>query len=135
MSKEDRKIEISTDAIVLTEDNKIVIIKRKFEPFRGEWALPGGFIEYGETAEIACAREVKEETGLDFTIEKIIGVYSEPNRDPRGHIISICFIGKGKGEMILSDETTDIKAVSLDELKNVELMSDHNQMLKDAGFL
>ena len=84
-------ITLTVDAIIPYQ-GKIVVIRRKNEPFKGYYALPGGIVEYGETVEEAVLREVKEETGLDVKIHKLVGVYSDPKRDPRGHFVSICFI-------------------------------------------
>ena len=74
--------------IVILKENDLLLIRRGREPFRGKWALPGGFIEYGETAEEAAVREAAEETGLTVELEGILGVYSDPNRDPRKHILT-----------------------------------------------
>lgn len=83
--------------VLVEENGKILLIKRNFDPFKGKWALPGGFIEYKETVEQAAVREVKEETGIDVELEGLLGVYSDPERDPRGHVISIVFFGAKKG--------------------------------------
>jgi len=77
---------------VLIKDGKILLVRRGKEPFRGYYALPGGFVEYGETVERAVVREVYEETGIKTRVKELLGVYSDPNRDPRGHVISIAFI-------------------------------------------
>ena len=63
---------------VITQSNSVVLIRRKNPPFKGSWALPGGFVEYGETVEMAAIRETKEETGLDVELDGIVGVYSDP---------------------------------------------------------
>ncbi|MEM1874937.1 MAG: NUDIX hydrolase, partial [Candidatus Hadarchaeales archaeon] len=84
---------LAVDAVIKAK-NGIVLVRRKNPPFRGKWALPGGFVKYGEKVEEALTREVKEETGLEVEIEKLLGVYSDPSRDPRGHVVSICFLAK-----------------------------------------
>jgi 8-oxo-dGTP diphosphatase len=66
-------------------DTRLVLIRRGTDPFEGQWALPGGFVEVGETTEDAAVREAEEETGLRVELVRLIGVYSEPDRDPRGH--------------------------------------------------
>ncbi|MEM0022621.1 MAG: NUDIX hydrolase, partial [Archaeoglobaceae archaeon] len=86
-----RHITLTVDAIN-TYERKIVMVKRRNEPFKDIYALPGGIVEYGETVENAVLREVEEETGLKGKIHSLVGVYSDPNRDPRGHFVSICFI-------------------------------------------
>lgn len=78
---------LAVDTVIIGKNQKIVLIKRKNKPFKGEFALPGGFLEYGETVKEACKREVKEETGLETSLIEMIGVFSDPNRDPRGHIL------------------------------------------------
>lgn len=126
---------VTVDGIILFDD-KIVLIKRRKEPFRGFWALPGGFIEYGEKAEEAVIREVKEETGLDVKIEKLVGVYSDPRRDPRGHTVSICYLCKVVGgELRASSDAAEVRIFDLKDLSSLKLAFDHAQMLKDAGLL
>ena len=78
---------LTVDAII-TKNDKILLIKRRRKPFKDFWALPGGFVNYGEKVEDAVIREVLEETNLECKIEKLLGVYSDPNRDPRGHTVS-----------------------------------------------
>ncbi len=78
---------LAVDVVVELPSGEIVLIKRKYEPFKGYWALPGGMLEIGETVEQAAIREVREETGLDVSITRLVGVYSEPNRDPRNHVV------------------------------------------------
>lgn len=117
---------MAVDIIILYNGN-IVLIKRKNPPFQDKFALPGGFIEVGETVEEAAAREAKEETGLDIKIHTLVGVYSEPTRDPRGHIISICFLASGDGLLKSGSDAKDIKLFNLSEIPN--LAFDHNQMI------
>lgn len=120
---------VAVDGIVLYNKN-IVLIQRKNPPFKGRYALPGGFVEYGETTESALKREVKEETGLNAEIIGLVGVYSDPNRDPRGHVISICYLALGGGDF---KADTDAESVSLFFIDNIpELAFDHNQMINDA---
>ena len=106
---------------------------RKNPPFKGSWALPGGFVEYGETVEMAAIRETKEETGLDIELDGIVGVYSDPKRDPRGHIISICFLGnKIGGELVADTDAADVQCMEINEISKIELAFDHNKILEDA---
>jgi len=81
---------VAVDGIVLFE-GKIVAIRRRNEPFRGMPALPGGFVELGETTEIAVVREVREETGLETRVVRLVGVFSNPERDPRGHVVAVVY--------------------------------------------
>ena len=106
---------------------------RKNPPFKGSWALPGGFVEYGETVEIAAIRETKEESGLDIELDGMVGVYSDPHRDPRGHIISICFLGhKIGGELVADTDASDVQYMEIDEISKIELAFDHHKILEDA---
>ena len=84
---------LATDCIVADEAGNLVLIRRRNEPFKGSYALPGGFVEAGETIEDACRREVKEETNLEIYDMRLVGVYSGPGRDPRGHVVSVAFRG------------------------------------------
>ncbi|MBU4406392.1 MAG: NUDIX hydrolase, partial [Candidatus Altiarchaeota archaeon] len=89
---------LTVDAVILDrEKNSIVLVKRGIYPFEGMWALPGGFVEYKETVENATIREAKEETGLDIEIERMVGVYSDPERDPRGHTVAVTFLCRRVG--------------------------------------
>jgi 8-oxo-dGTP diphosphatase len=115
---------------VLIKDNKILLIKRKNEPFKGKWALPGGFVEYGEKVEEAVLREFEEEVGIKARIKKLLGVYSDPARDPRGHIISIVFLLEAEGEPKAGDDAADAKFFSLDKLP--PLAFDHEKIIRDA---
>jgi len=106
---------------------------RKNPPYKGFWALPGGFVEYGETVESAALRETKEETGLDVTLDGIVGVYSDPERDPRGHIISICFLGhKTGGELVADTDAAEVKCIGFAEISDTDLAFDHRKILEDA---
>jgi 8-oxo-dGTP diphosphatase len=82
----------TVDAII-HKNSQILLIERKKEPFKGYMVLPGGFVNEGERVEDAAKREVKEETSLDIVLLEILGIYSEPKRDPRGHVMSTVFIG------------------------------------------
>ena len=83
---------LTTDCVVFDKRGNVLLIRRKHDPFKGSYALPGGFVEVGELVEDACRRELKEETGLDVGALRLIGVYSDPNRDPRGHTCSIAYL-------------------------------------------
>ena len=107
----------TVDAII-DQDSKILLVKRKKEPFKEKMVLPGGFVNEGERVEDAAIREVKEETSLDIELGNILGVYSDPSRDPRGHIMSTVFIGKisdksDKKEPMAGDDAAAIKWVDL----------------------
>jgi len=121
---------LTVDGIVL-KDGKILLIKRKKQPFENMWALPGGFVNYGEKTENAVIREMFEETGLKTKINHLVGVYSDPNRDPRGHTVSVVYLldvyeGKLKG----GDDALEAKFFDLNNLP--DLSFDHENIIKDA---
>ena len=91
-------LKLAVDGILLCR-KRLVAIKRANYPFKGEYALPGGFVEYGEKTEEALRREMREETGLGVKIIKLVGVYSDLERDPRGHIVSICYVARREGKL------------------------------------
>ncbi len=115
---------------VIIQDNKIVLIKRGFEPFKGQWAVPGGRIEDNETAEQCLVREMKEETNLDVVPLKLISVYSDPQRDPRGIIVASYLCKVVGGELKAGDDAGDAKWVSLNDLP--KLAGDHAKIVADA---
>lgn len=120
---------LTVDGIVLLE-GQIVLIKRKNPPFRGMYALPGGFVEYGETAENAVVREVEEETGLKTKVNRLLGVYSAPDRDPRGHTVSVVFeLDAQDGELKGGDDAAAADTFSLESLP--ELAFDHGKIISD----
>jgi len=106
----------------------IVLIRRKNPPHG--WALPGGFVDYGETVEQAAIREAKEETGLAVRLKGLLGVYSDPDRDPRGHTISIVFVAEAEGTPIGQDDAASAIVFPLDKLPK-ELAFDHGRILAD----
>ncbi len=124
-----RRPATAADGIIMMGD-KLVLIKRGNDPFKGMYALPGGFIEYGEECEQAVLREVQEETGLFGRIRRLVGVYSSPSRDPRGHAISVVYeleaIG---GELVAGDDADAVGLFGLDELP--KLAFDHEQIIED----
>jgi 8-oxo-dGTP diphosphatase len=121
---------LTVDGIVLS-DGKILLIKRKNDPFIGKWALPGGFVDYGEKVEDAVIREIHEETGLKTSINQIFGVYSDPNRDPRGHTVSVVFLlDIINGELKANEDASDAKFFKLNELP--DLSFDHDIIIKDV---
>ena len=114
----------------IVNNHKILLIQRKNEPFKGKWALPGGFVEYGEKVEDAAVREVFEETGLKTKIIDLVGIYSDPNRDPRGHTVTAVFLLKEQGGILKEgDDAADAKFFDIDQLP--ELSFDHDIIIRD----
>jgi 8-oxo-dGTP diphosphatase len=121
---------ITADGILL-KDNQILLVQRKHEPFKGKWALPGGFVEYGEKTEDTVVREVFEETGLITKIRELAGVYSDPKRDPRGHTITVVYILKRSGgKLKAGDDASDVKFFKVNKFP--VLSFDHNVIINEA---
>ncbi|MDI6724386.1 MAG: NUDIX hydrolase [Methanobacterium sp.] len=124
---------LTVDAVIICENNEIALIKRKNDPYKDSWALPGGFVEYGETVESAVLREVKEETGLEVDLVTMVGVYSDPDRDPRGHTVTICYLAKKVGGNLKADtDASKANCFKKDEISGLKLAFDHDFILKDA---
>jgi 8-oxo-dGTP diphosphatase len=128
---------LAVDVIIVYESDimrpKIVLIKRRNPPYKDFYALPGGFVEEGERTEEAAIREAKEETGLEVEILKLNGVYSDPERDPRCHVVSICYIAEAVGGSLRAN--TDARDAALFELGEIPVQTlafDHDEMIKDA---
>jgi len=120
---------LASDGIVLIDD-KIVLIKRGREPYKGSFAIPGGILEYGETVEECVVREMEEETGLQTEILDIVGVYSRPDRDPRGHFVSVVFyLSMTGGKLRSGDDAAEVRLFPLDQLP--DLAFDHRQIMDD----
>ncbi len=123
---------VAVDAVVKYSENSIVLICRKNPPFRGEFALPGGFVDVGETVEEACIRETYEETNIRVTIKKLIGVFSAPNRDPRGHNISIAFLCEpltDSEKPLAKDDAQALEIVKFTDLSSLKLAFDHKDII------
>ncbi len=107
----------------------VILVRRKNPPHG--WAIPGGFIEYGEDAEDCAVREAKEETGLDVVLTGLLGVYSDPGRDPRFHTLSVAFMAKGEGEPRADSDAAEVGVFAEDELPHDEITFDHSKILAD----
>jgi len=118
----------TVDIIIEVENRGIVLIKRKNPPHG--WALPGGFVDYGETLEQAAVREAKEETSLDVTLKGQLHTYSNPCRDPRFHTISTVFIGEAFGSPEGKDDASEAKIFTSDSLPS-PIAFDHLDILND----
>jgi 8-oxo-dGTP diphosphatase len=137
MKKGGYKNPIPTVDIIIQMNSRILLVKRRNEPFRGYMAMPGGFVNEGETVEDAAKREVKEETSLNIELIDILGVYSDPKRDPRGHNMSTVFIGKiptirnGRVKAAAADDALELQWMDLEVIPNEKFAFDHKNILKD----
>ncbi len=129
MIKERRPL-LTVDIVIRRRDGSIVLVKRLNPPFKDFYAIPGGFVEYGETVEEAAIREAKEETGLDVRIRRLVGVYSDPDRDPRGHVVTIAYLAEEiSGRLRPGSDAREVKAFIKIPSK---LAFDHKKILQDA---
>ncbi len=120
---------LTADGIVLV-DGKLVLVRRGKDPGQGMYALPGGFVEHGERVEECAVREVLEETGLRTEVLDLVGLYSDPGRDPRGHLVSAAFLLRPVGgELAAGDDAQGVELFQLDALP--ELAFDHARIIKD----
>lgn len=117
----------TADVIIEVED-RIVLVRRKHPP-RG-WAIPGGFIDGGERAEDAAVREALEETGLSVTLTALLGVYSDPARDPRRHTISAVYVGRAEGTPAGGDDAEEARLFGESDLPS-PIVFDHARILAD----
>jgi len=122
---------LATDCVVFDRLGRVLLIRRGHEPGAGKHALPGGFVKIGETVISACRREVKEETGIDVAELTLVGVYSDIDRDPRGHIVSVAFMTE------LANETrprvgSDAMSAEWVDTRDVDLAFDHARTFADA---
>lgn len=122
---------LAADCVVFDGRGALLLIQRGNEPFKGQYALPGGFVEMGETVEAAALRELKEETGVEGRILKLIGVYSDPQRDPRGHTVGVAFLVERVGGDVSGDDDA-ASAAFVADWREQKLAFDHDQIVADA---
>ena len=121
---------LTVDAVIF-KDGRFVLIQRKNPPFEGMWALPGGFVDVGETVEAAAVREAREETGLDIELLALLNVYSDPSRDPRGHTVSVVYIARAAGgDLQAGDDAAAARLFAPGDA--VDLAFDHALILEQA---
>jgi 8-oxo-dGTP diphosphatase len=129
MSASERKAPRPTVDVVIEMEGGVVLVRRRNPPHG--WALPGGFVDGGESVATAARREAKEETGLDVELRELLGVYSDPARDPRGFFtISTVFIGRAAGQPLGGDDAAEAKLFPLDALP-ADIVFDHPTILDD----
>lgn len=121
---------VAADVVIELADRPgrpIVLVERRNPP--AGHALPGGFVDLGETVEEAARREAREETGLEVELKSLLGVYSDPGRDPRGHTVSVVYVAEARGEPRAGDDAARILVVRPDSLP--PLAFDHGRILQD----
>ena len=129
---------VAVDAVIRFKKTSLMLIRRRNPPFRGEFALPGGFVDIGETTEDACIREAYEETNINVKILKLIGVFSAPDRDPRGHTISVAYLCEpltDSEKPIAKDDAQSLKIVNFTDILSIKLAFDHKDIIKASGFI
>jgi len=122
---------LAADTIIELSDKPgrpIVLIEREFPPYG--WAIPGGFMDVGERLETTAIREAKEEVCLDVTLNALLGMYSDPKRDHRGHTVTAVYVAEATGKPIAADDAKNVVVFDLDNLPK-ELAFDHAKVLED----
>jgi 8-oxo-dGTP diphosphatase len=126
-----RQPALAADCVVFDPQGRLLLIRRKNPPFQGQYALPGGFVDYGETTEQAAARELMEETGLRAVALSLVGVYSGLHRDPRGHCVSIAYLVRVSDfTPRAGDDATHAEFVA--DWRRETLAFDHSTIVSDA---
>ncbi|HMF39339.1 MAG TPA: NUDIX hydrolase [Polyangia bacterium] len=129
MGREPPKTPLATVDVIIETDGGIVLIRRRNPP--PGWALPGGFVDPGESAANAARREAKEETGLDVELTELLGVYSDPKRDPRGlYTLSTVFIGRASGRPVGADDAAEARVFPADAVPG-DVAFDHPTIIAD----
>lgn len=126
-----RQPALAADCVVFDKAGRLLLIRRRNPPFQGQYALPGGFVEYGERMEEAALRELREETGIEGRIVRLVGVYSRPDRDPRGHCVSAVYlIDPRDAAPVAGDDAAAAEFVA--DYRSLVLAFDHNEIVADA---
>ncbi len=122
---------LTVDCVVRDGQGRTLLIRRGHPPFEGAYALPGGFVDIGETVEDACRREVREETGVEISDLELLGIYSDPKRDPRGHSVSVVHLARvDVAEPMAGDDAAS--AEWIEDWRGLDLAFDHAAILADA---
>ena len=131
-----QNIKITADAVIFSisaQSKRVLLVKRMNEPYKGEWVFPGGFVEDGENLEEAALRELEEETSLPMASLIQLRAYGDPKRDPRGHTVTVAFIGQVNADAVKIKAASDAEAVEWFDLNNLPRLGfDHSKILKDA---
>jgi 8-oxo-dGTP diphosphatase len=130
--RDERLPRVTVDAWIEDPRGRVLLVRRGRPPFQGSWSLPGGFCEWGETTEESCAREAREETGVKVRTGDVLGVYSDPDRDPRGHTVSVLYearpvAGAARG----GDDAAEARWFTPGELARLDLAFDHAKIVRE----
>lgn len=129
-------IKLTVDTVIFSFDSlvrRVLLVKRKNEPYKGKWVIPGGFVEDGENLETAAIRELEEETGLKIETLRQIQAYGKPNRDPRGHTVTIAFLAQVNAQDVVIKAASDAEDVEWFDLNFLpQLGFDHSEIIRDA---
>ena len=124
---------LTADIFIFDDEFNFILIKRGNDPYKDCWALPGGFVEYGESVETAAIREAKEETSIDVELVDLVNIYSKPDRDPRGHTVTVAYTARGDFSSKRADsDAKDIGIFSKDEIDEIDIAFDHRQIIEDC---
>ncbi|HDZ19530.1 MAG TPA: NUDIX hydrolase [archaeon] len=130
---------LTVDAVILLNKKKdVILIRRKNPPFQGQFALPGGFVDVGETVENSCIREAKEETNVDVKIIRLIGVFSDPKRDPRGHNVTVAYLcepSTSDEKPKALDDAASLEIMPLSKISSLTLAFDHKEIILSSGII
>lgn len=122
---------LAVDCVVLDAQGRVLLIRRGNAPFRGQYALPGGFVDVGETVEDACRRELMEETGVKAGKLMLVGVFSDPARDPRGHTVGVAFLTRVRStKAVAGDDAAATEWIA--NWQRLDLAFDHKKVLRAA---
>lgn len=125
---------LAVDCVAVDPDGRVLLIRRGHPPYLGAWALPGGFVDVGESVEDACRRELLEETGVKARKLTLVGVYSDPGRDPRGHSVAVAFLTRIPA--VATKAGDDAAAAEwVEGWRRNKLAFDHKDILRDAAKL
>jgi 8-oxo-dGTP diphosphatase len=123
---------LTVDAWIRDRRGRVLLVRRGRPPFQGRWCLPGGFCEWKETTEACCAREALEETGLVVKVGELLGVYSDPDRDPRGHNVTVLYAARPlRGTARGGDDAAEARWFEPSELLSLDYAFDHRKIVKE----